>query len=309
MTVYDTYSYRRKVAKGDVPDVFVYDKLPIELRVQIVHIWMDAIGVYAMEDWDVIHNLVAREHGVFQLYREERGGGSAERCESYLLRTSCEEQIDTDRVLDLIEVSFIYIDRVIRNKGSFHVNQHRIKLSADEAIDELNERFRRAGVGYRYENGQIVRIDSELIHREVVRPALLYLHKPGFEGPRDEFLKAHRHYRAGETKDAITNANKALESTLRVICDQRGWEYNRGARVSDLLKVIRSNGLFPDYLDTSFDQLVSILKSSLPVIRDRESAHGQGSRAQDTPIYVTAYALHLAAANILFLAEAHGAKK
>lgn len=50
MTVYDTYSYRRRVAKGDVPDVFVYDKLPIKLRIQIVHIWRDAIGVYAMEE-------------------------------------------------------------------------------------------------------------------------------------------------------------------------------------------------------------------------------------------------------------------
>ena len=108
-------------------------------------------------------------------------------------------------------------------------------------------------------------------------------------------------------KDAITDANNAFESTLKTICDQRLWEYQQGARASDLLKVVRKGGLLPNYLDASFDQLAATLKSGLPEVRNEQGGHGQGPIPRETPGYVASYALHLAAANILFLAEAHKA--
>ena len=178
-----------------------------------------------------------------------------------------------------------------------------------EAIEDLNERFRRAGVGYQFEEGQIVRVDSELIHTEVVRPALRFLNEPGFEGPREEFLRAHACYRAGDTKEAVTNANNAFESTLKAICDERGWPYESGATASRLVKVVRAKGLLPNFLETSFEQLAATISSGLPKVRNEVAAHGQGSTPRETPMYVAAYALHLAAAKILFLVEAHRAMK
>ena len=47
MPIFDLYSYRQRSAKGELPDVFIYDDIPRELRVQIIYIWSDAIGVYA----------------------------------------------------------------------------------------------------------------------------------------------------------------------------------------------------------------------------------------------------------------------
>ena len=44
MRVLDLYSHRKRVADGNAPDVFTYDELPSELRVQVAHIWSDAIG-------------------------------------------------------------------------------------------------------------------------------------------------------------------------------------------------------------------------------------------------------------------------
>ncbi len=162
-------------------------------------------------------------------------------------------------------------------------------------------------MGYQFEQGKIFRVDSELIHSEVVRPALQYLNEPGFEGPKDEFMKAHSHYRAGETKDAITNANNAFESTLKVVCEKRKWSYPSGATAGVLLKTVRKHGLLPDYLDNSFDQLAATLHSGLPKVRNEQGGHGQGSEPRSTPNYVAAYALHLAAAKILFIVEAHNA--
>ena len=67
---------------------------------------------------------------------------------------------------------------------------------------------------------------------------------------------------------------------------------------------IRKNGLLPDYLDNSFDQLLATLQSGLPKVRNEEGAHGQGAQPREAPPYVAAYALHLAAAKIVLLVEA-----
>ena len=312
MPVLDLYSYRKKVTEGGTPDVFTYDELPESLRIQIIHIWREAIGRYYVhpkffyekeaennEAWELIHDQFAKERGVFDLGGERQIDS---RCENYFLNCKSVEV-----ALDLVEFTFLYIDKVAREFSSTDQQTRGIEVTASDAINELNERFRRAGVGYRFENGKIFQIDSELIHSEIVKPALQYLHTPGFEGPCDEFMSAYAHYRVGQMKDAITDANNAFESTLKTICDQRGWQFSQGSRSSDLLTIVRGNGLLPNYLDKSFEQLLATLKSGLPKVRNEESAHGQGATPRETPDYVTAYALHLSAAKILFLIEAHRA--
>ena len=99
------------------------------------------------------------------------------------------------------------------------------------------------------------------------------------------------------------DAGASFESTMKCICDTLGWKYEKGARASDLIKVIKEHRLFPDYLDRSFDQLLAILKSGLPEIRNNEGSHGQGSVPKRAPTHGAAYALHLAATNIVFLVE------
>lgn len=306
MPIFDTFSYRRRVAEEKTPDIFVYDDLPHELRVQIVHIWRRAIGSDAnrggnASGWQHVHDTAAEEFGSFLL---GTGYSKKDRCENYLLG-----QASFERHLDLVEISFHYIETQLRNFASEDRRIRGIRTAASDAIEELNERFRRAGVGYRFEQGMIIRVDSELVHSEIVQPALRYLNEPGFEGPRDEFLKAHAHYRAGETKDAITDANNAFESTLRAVCDRRRWPYDAGAPVKVLLGILRDKGLLPGYLDNSFDQLAATLHSGLPQVRNSEGGHGQGATPRETPDYVAGYALHLAAASILFVVEAHKAMK
>jgi hypothetical protein len=178
-----------------------------------------------------------------------------------------------------------------------------IKIDPDEAISELNYRLREGGVGYQFENGVIIRMDSQFVHAEITKKALSLLSSEQFSGAEEEFLSAHKHYRHGEHKDAIVDAGASFESTMKSICDTFQWKYEKGARASDLIKVLREHQLFPDYLDKSFDQLVAILKSGLPEIRNNEGSHGQGSVPKRVPTHVAAYAIHLAATNIVFLVE------
>ena len=310
VTRFEFYSYRKRAAEGKLSDVLIYDELPNALRTQIIHIWDDAIGPYSTfplldphergynnEPWERIHRTVAKAHGVLNL---AEGKDPADRCVNFLLQTA-----SLDRVLDLIELTFRYIDIGAQIFSEKQKKTLGIRMSADDAITELNKRFLRTGVGYQFENGTIIRIDSELIHSEVVRPTLRYLHQDGFEGPSEEFLRAHEHYRAGRTQEAITTATNAFEGTLKTICTQRKWEYPRGARAAELLKTMRQHRLLPDYLDAAFDQLAATLQSGLPKVRGEQGGHGHGAIPRQTPEYVAAHALHLAAASMLFLIKAH----
>lgn len=179
-----------------------------------------------------------------------------------------------------------------------------VSTPGKEAIDEINYRLRQAGVGYQLEGAHLIRVDSQYVHAEIVKPALALLSGLGFEGPKQEFFQAHQHYRVGEHRQAVAMAANAVESTFKAIFDQKGWDYQKGARISDLVKVARAHKLWPDYLDASFDQLVATLQSGLPKIRDNDASHGQGATPKNVPGYIAAYALHLAASKIVFITEA-----
>ena len=215
MAVIDLYSDRKRQAEGGDLDVLTYD-LPDKLRVQIVYILRRAIGEHHNRGREWVHGIVAEGHGQFAL---ADGRSDDQRCINFLLRDP-----SVDHVLDFIEVSFRFVNRIVRKFDHHQRREYGIRATADASIERLNERFRLAGVGYRYEDGMILRVDSELVHSEVVRPALQFLNEPGFEGPQEEFLRAHSHYRAGRTKEAVTTANSAFESTLKAICDKRGWK-------------------------------------------------------------------------------------
>lgn len=306
--ILDLFSRRKQEQeRSGQPDVYQYTSIPDHVINQIVMILDDAIGRYwvysggyedppahANDNWDFIIESLAREYGDPSLIQKNNRSA----CVHFL-----KMQPEIEKQLDLIELSFRLIDMHAR-KISDHTQRSRgATISADDAIYELNHRLRRGGVGYQFEGGVIIRLDSEYIHTEVVKKALSLLHTEQFSGVEEEFLSAHKHYRDGDYKDAIVDAGAAFESTLKTICDRQRWEYDSKARVSDLLKVVRNKGLFPNYLDNSFDQLLAILKTGLPEVRNNEGSHGQGSTPKQAPGHIAAYALHLAATNIVFLVE------
>jgi hypothetical protein len=302
----DDRKYFLERGKGP-PDVYRYDQLPNPLRVQIVHIWQSAIGrrFCARVDryepsrtiWNDFEEYIAREHGLLHLGTEVDGFLNVG---NYFLQLQ-----DVPRALDVVEVTARAIDTTLRE----HAHNHDIKQSADSAIDELNHRFREHGIGYQYLGGEIVRVDSQLVHREVVRPALQFLQDAKFRGAEEEFLNAHAHYRAGRTKEALNDALKAFESAMKGICTERRWPFNKKATAKDLLDVLFKNRLIDSTMQNHFAGLRATLEGGLPTVRNTRGGHGQGSQPLPVPEHITAYALHLAAANIVFLVEAHKAMK
>lgn len=210
----------------------------------------------------------------------------------------------TDRALDAIELSFRLMPSLQQRLRD--VGLVRISIDAQEAIEKLNARFKEHAIGYRLEQGRIIRIDSEFLQTEAVEPALHLMRDGAFEGALEEFLVAHKHYRQGTDHydDCLTNCGKSLESTLKTICIRRKWGYRAGDTASKLLDLVFSKGLIPNYLQTHFSALRATLESGVPTIRNREGGHGSGEKPNDVPEYLAAYQLHLTASAIVFLIRA-----
>lgn len=306
MPVYDTFAKRKQRAENaGKPVIYRYDELPETFREQVVQILGDAIPSYEQR-WVLIHNTLAREMGVPSLAKRmhPQHYWYAEICSEFL-----RDHEHIDWVLSFIEIAFGIIDQMrISNDPtqSFAPNQ-----PLDDAIDELNHRFREHSIGYQYQAGQIIQLDSLYLHHEVMEPAITLLHDAGFQGALQEFMVAHRHYREQKHKEAITASGNAFESTMKTICDKRGWNYNPNrATASALIRILFDNDLIPSELKNHFDSLRAALENGLPTVRNQagQGAHGQGATPVDVPDYLAAYCLHLAAANIVLLIEAHNAK-
>jgi VanZ family protein len=314
--ILETFTKRQKrIASAGKQDVFQYDDLPAAFRGQVIHIWQTAIGQYFVSQgyssgqsspsnqfWRFIQGTLAREMGVSVI----AGGyndNPKERCIAYLHGT------DTLGALDVIELSFRVIDLRVRKLAQYHAVDAGIEQDPDDAIEELNHRFREHAIGYQYLGGNLVRLDSQFAHAEIVKPALALLNGGGFDGPADEFMQAFDHYRHGRNKEAVADALKAFESTMESICAARKWAHPPTATAKQLMEIIFANGLVPPMLDSHFSALRAAMESGLPTIRNKTSGHGQGPAPVELPAHFAAYALHLTASNIVFLVEANRALK
>lgn len=311
MSIRETFSKRMKrLTRSSQEDVYQYDDLPNDFRAQVVHILNSTIGhseasslggysifpTPAAPVWKSIHQDLTREHGVFRL--TANSVNEQHDYINYILQTG------TSNVLDAIEFAFQAIDREVRQGMEYNASQ-----SADSAIEELNGRFMQHGIGYQFLNGSLAKMDSQFIHSEAVKPALSLLNTEGFTGPTEEFMKAFEHHRHGREKEAIVEALKAFESTLKTICTVRRWKFDKNATARELIKTVLDKGLIPAELETHFAGLRTAMESGLPTVRNKTSAHGQGSVPVEVPAHVAAFALHLAASNVAFLVEAHRSMK
>ncbi|HHF0549130.1 STM4504/CBY_0614 family protein [Vibrio diabolicus] len=304
MAIYELYSTRNK---AKYPEVYQYTEVSDKLRTQVAQILVAAIGTRSScgyqtpsdEAYAVIFNVLKREYGESSL-----GGcymGSASWLEKYLV-----DHTPTEEFIDVLELSCRLIDKHVRqNWANFTCNDN-VSQKPDDALEELNERMKRAGFGYEYTDGVIVRIDEQYIHAEVVKPALLILQD--FKGAQEEFLSAHEHYRHGNFEECITDCCKSFESLMKSICHERGWIDDREHDQLPAAKLIQKcieNELVPLYMQNQFASFRQLLESGVPTIRNKSGGHGAGKEVRNIPQGLVSYTLHLTATNIVFLGKCY----
>jgi hypothetical protein len=184
MALVDLFSKREKKKKLGQEDVFQYDHLPEPFRVQVIHLWHDALGDWRdrethfgplpshlpSELWVKLYKVYTREKGVFRLVAADINPSAQFR--AFFM------QANTEDALDVIELVFRMVGGYVASMEAYE-RQHWGFAHPDRVIEELNARFREHGIGYEFAGGDIVRVDSKYLHAEAVRPALELLHGAG----------------------------------------------------------------------------------------------------------------------------------
>lgn len=200
---------------------------------------------------------------------------------------------DISHVFDAVELAAIYRRR---EKEKFQ--------------RDVNKAFFFEAAGYRLEGDEVIRLDSEFVHAEAVKPAIHLLSGADWEGASDEFFEAHDHFRHGRKEEAHVAALKSIESTMKIICDKKKWRYDpKSAAFKDLVKICFDSGLIPPFWDNMMTYLRCLLEASVPSGRNKLGGHGQGAQVREVPDYVTAFILHMTASAIVFLRQAFDASE
>lgn len=291
---------KRIINESGEPEVFVYNSFPQTFRNQVFYILQDVLSPYSTYDeelWDVFEENYCREKGLKGMKYDKLHKGHGKECIEYYF-SECD---DVD-FLDAVDYFFFIIDKRLRTLQPEYKYEYDSNKAVDDAIVELNYRFKQHNLGYEFVNSQIITIDSTLFHKAVVKPLLKLLVEEGFEGAEDEIRNAYEKRRTGDNKNAIIEAGRAFESTLKTICDRKGYKYDKTKDTAQrLISILEQNGFYPSYLNSHMNSIRTTLETGLPVVRNKIAGHGQGNEIIKIPDEFVDYALHLATTNILFL--------
>lgn len=295
--MYKLYSERYK-SEQELPDVYEYETIPQKFRNQLFFILEDVLDSYPLSFeslWDIVHDYFAREIGVKSLGEGPHFDGYGKGDIEYFISTC-----DTIPLLDFIDFTWHFINGLKEETDIKYNEDHCQKI--DGSLSELNYRLKQNNLGYEYINGELIRIDNKLLHGIVVKPALYLLNSEDFDGAEEEFRKAFEFRRKGDNKNSILEALKAFESTMKTICDKKGYAYDSNKDTAQkLISTLEKNNFYPSYMNNHLTSLRTTLESGLPVLRNKNAGHGQGATVVNISDEFTEYALHLAATNMVLL--------
>ncbi len=283
MSIFELFSKRQKKLRGDIPDVYQYENIDQSFRVQVVHIVRDTIGVEQIYNdttnlvYQDIHKILCKEYGVFTLNKNTNSNFSA--VFDYFLNEESYE-----KCLDIIELTFRIIDTYVRDQEWNFRGATGVSQKPDDAIQELNFRFKESGIGYQFESGELLRVDSQYVHSEIVKPVLHLLGTDKkYVGANDEFLSAHEHYRHKRYKECLNDCLKSFESLMKAIHEKHSWSYYQNDTAKKLINSCLANKLVPEYLQNQFSSVRALLESGIPTVRNKEGGHGQGTEITSVP--------------------------
>lgn len=279
------YDFQVQLGFKEVSDVFQYDVISDKLKNQFTFIVEESVdynlnGYSVKQDfWQKIITRINVEFG-----KNIRSISTLERKvhETFL-------KLNTEESLYFFE---LLIDEM--NK-SFHFDY-------SEFVKRVNKLFRENSFGYEIVQGQIIRIDRMFIHQEIVLQAIQLLHEVKFESASNEYMQAFEDYKNGNLKSAITNAGKAFESAMKIICEELNYSYKQSDNAKKLISTLMNKEFIPSYLQTHFSGLSNTLESGLPTVRNKHS-HGDGVIEVEVTDKIVRYALNLCATNIVLLVE------
>ncbi|MDD5435991.1 MAG: abortive infection family protein [Candidatus Omnitrophica bacterium] len=154
-----------------------------------------------------------------------------------------------------------------------------------------------SNLSWRMAEGQIFPVDSTYIDTNVLRKTHELLNQVKFHGALEEFEKARVSLINGEYKDAVDNANMAVESTIKGILKIEK------AKPGELFRKVIEVGIIPDYFSGFLKAFETNILRCTAIIRNEELGvgHGQGAKVNKIPPPLADLAVNLSAVLINFL--------
>jgi hypothetical protein len=147
------------------------------------------------------------------------------------------------------------------------------------------------------EHPKIIRKDSDVLHKEVIEPALVLLRNKDLLNANEEFMLGLEDYKKGNYRDSVTKCNSSLESVMKVICARNKFSYKENDTAGTLIRNILSN----TNMDSFWEQPIVLIAT----IRNKlSSSHGAGTKTKEVPEHVAKYVINSTASAILFLYDA-----
>jgi hypothetical protein len=273
------YSERRRLAETGTLGDLIHEQVPDVVRQAVYYILFQSKNA---QQSNLERRLLDRIAVHFSDFRVD-----------WLADTPLNMQLSVDGFLDYCEIAIEAGNLIVQHRrSSGEYESIRLLGGLDARLNALFETHR---FGYRFVSGEAQRMDSPLLHIEVVGPALIASQRAGWSEVEERYRSAILHHRGGDTAKALTDANAATESALKAVG-------MRGNATGDLTGAFRRSPMLAPYGDRVAGQL-KVLTDNLMIWRSNfGDAHGGGPGAADAPPELAALAIHWAGAYIVFLA-------
>ena len=277
----DVYSMRES---DNVKDIFKYDNPTQMFKNRLFYLMKDEMKIIEfvkLYKGITLHCGIARN--IKETYLESPDVFQSDFISGFEKLINSQNSINF--FLDLIE---IFLDQYQGNKQTILKSINKILL-----LDSL---------GYQIDDikNQIIRIDSSHTYQDIIKPTLLLLNNDKFKNIDDEYRKAFEELKNGNYETVLVEANKAFESTMKIICDLKGYGLPNRHTATSLIAHLRQNDFITNFQDEKFNGLAKTLES-ISITRNNQAGHGQGSQTRNLSVIFAEYALRVTASNILLL--------
>ncbi len=161
---------------------------------------------------------------------------------------------------------------------------------------ELNDIFFIHNSPWRVINGLAVLVDSEYLNSEVRAKSIRLLDECEIQGALEEYQDAINDLVSNNTKDAIVNAHKSVESVMKAVL-----ETDKPYTFGKLLEILIQSGIIPEYYN---EFLQHFEKIALGVVKERNlpaRGHGQGKKPTEVSPSLAEFTVNLAGAINVFI--------
>ncbi|PHS34631.1 MAG: hypothetical protein COA92_01685 [Sulfurovum sp.] len=199
-----------------------------------------------------------------------------------------------------------FIDEVEKDdEVSFHMDFIAIFLNMtnnENIVNDVNTIFYKYSLGYQIDTikNQIMRVDSKIIYKETTTKVLHLLNDTKFENADDEYREAYEKFKSADYENVLVEANKAFETTMKIICELKGYGLPKKHTASALIAHLKMNDFIENFQTDKFNGLAKTLES-VSIVRNNQGGHGQGAIKRDLHTMYAEYALQVTASNIILL--------